>query len=103
DPAVARSESRDLAFLSRAFSQTQYVDVEEAAANREVLWRLLVRLEGDDAAVAEAIAYSMREINADVEKLHSLLRQQHYRLAYWRTADESISYRRFFNINTLIG
>jgi (1->4)-alpha-D-glucan 1-alpha-D-glucosylmutase len=32
-----------------------------------------------------------------------MLNQQHYRLAYWRTADQELGYRRFFDVNTLIG
>lgn len=35
--------------------------------------------------------------------LHTLLEQQPYRLAYWRTAMHEINYRRFFDINDLIG
>ena len=34
--------------------------------------------------------------------LHQLLEQQHYRLAYWRPANDEINYRRFFGINELI-
>ena len=36
-------------------------------------------------------------------RLDELLRRQNYRLAYWRTASEELSYRRFFNIDTLVG
>lgn len=35
--------------------------------------------------------------------LHTLLEQQPYRLSYWRTAMQEINYRRFFDINDLIG
>ena len=34
--------------------------------------------------------------------LHALLEQQHYRLAWWRTANDEINWRRFFDINDLI-
>ncbi len=33
----------------------------------------------------------------------SSLNQQNYRLAYWKTADQQLGYRRFFDVNTLIG
>jgi (1->4)-alpha-D-glucan 1-alpha-D-glucosylmutase len=36
------------------------------------------------------------------EKLDALLRQQHYRLAYWRVGPEEINYRRFFDISELV-
>ena len=37
------------------------------------------------------------------ERLHALLEAQHYRLANWRTANECLNYRRFFEITTLAG
>ncbi len=36
-------------------------------------------------------------------RLHNLLERQHYRLAWWRTADDQINWRRFFNITQLAG
>jgi len=39
----------------------------------------------------------------DLDALDGLLRRQHYRLAYWRTAQEELNYRRFFTIDSLIG
>ncbi len=36
------------------------------------------------------------------EQLHNLLEQQHYRLAWWRTANDEINWRRFFDINELV-
>lgn len=35
------------------------------------------------------------------DRLHALLEMQHYRLASWRTADDDINWRRFFNVNEL--
>ncbi len=35
--------------------------------------------------------------------LPELLDAQHYRLAYWGLADEELNYRRFFDVDTLIG
>jgi len=35
--------------------------------------------------------------------LHDLLQQQHYRLAWWRTAADEINWRRFFEISDLVG
>jgi malto-oligosyltrehalose synthase len=36
-------------------------------------------------------------------RLHRLLERQHYRLAWWRCAGDEINWRRFFNINSLVG
>ena len=38
---------------------------------------------------------------AGQKRLHALLEKQHYRLASWRTADDDINWRRFFNVNEL--
>jgi (1->4)-alpha-D-glucan 1-alpha-D-glucosylmutase len=49
----------------------------------------------DDAGLAE--------LNADPDALEAVLDRQHYRLASWRTANEELDSRRFFNVDTLIG
>jgi (1->4)-alpha-D-glucan 1-alpha-D-glucosylmutase len=42
-------------------------------------------------------------INADRRRLHALLEAQHYRLTWWRLARDESPYRRFFDVNGLIG
>ena len=37
------------------------------------------------------------------DRLHELLEAQPYRLAFWRVSSEEINYRRFFDINDLVG
>ncbi len=37
------------------------------------------------------------------EELHALLERQAYRLAYWRLGGEALNYRRFFDIDGLVG
>lgn len=39
----------------------------------------------------------------DKERLHELLEVQFWRLSYWKTAGYEINYRRFFDINGLVG
>jgi maltooligosyltrehalose synthase len=57
----------------------------------------------EDAEVSEAIDRVVGEVNGSVDALDEFLSQQYYRLAYWRTADQQLGYRRFFDVNTLIG
>ena len=45
----------------------------------------------------------VESIAEDRDALDALLQKQHYRLAYWRTAQEELNYRRFFTIDTLVG
>ncbi|MCC6989152.1 MAG: malto-oligosyltrehalose synthase, partial [Acidobacteria bacterium] len=42
-------------------------------------------------------------LNADRAALHELLEAQHYRLTWWRLARDETPYRRFFDINGLVG
>ena len=35
------------------------------------------------------------------ERLHKILESQHYRLMWWRSANDEINWRRFFDINEL--
>ena len=42
-------------------------------------------------------------VNQDTDALDAVLERQHYRLSYWRSAQEQLNYRRFFTIDSLIG
>jgi len=71
--------------------------------DKTILYELLERVTSEQAGVAAAITRAVDELNANVDALDSLLNLQNYRLAYWRTADQELGYRRFFDVNTLIG
>ena len=51
----------------------------------------------------EAIDAAVERANSDPDLLDAVIERQHYRLAYWRIASRELGYRRFFNIDTLIG
>ena len=52
----------------------------------------------------EAKAFLLDKIAAlNAKEMHSLLEQQAYRLVFWRAGREEVNYRRFFNINDLVG
>lgn len=58
------------------------------------------------AAVVEVAAQRMNGIAGVARSfgpLHRLLEAQAYRLAFWRVSSEEINYRRFFDINDLVG
>jgi (1->4)-alpha-D-glucan 1-alpha-D-glucosylmutase len=71
--------------------------------DKSILYELLVRLIQENPEVSAAIAHTIDELNKDIDALDAILNLQNYRLAYWRTADQELGYRRFFDINTLIG
>jgi (1->4)-alpha-D-glucan 1-alpha-D-glucosylmutase len=77
----------------------------QAARHRDktILYDLLKRACKEEPDVLAAIIRAIDEINRNVDALDTLLNLQNYRLAYWRTADQELGYRRFFDVNTLIG
>jgi (1->4)-alpha-D-glucan 1-alpha-D-glucosylmutase len=71
--------------------------------DKEVLAHRLAELCDRRPEVAAALDAELAELSGDVDRLDELLLRQNYRLAFWRTASEELDYRRFFNIETLVG
>ena len=40
-------------------------------------------------------------VNSDPDALHEVLEKQHYRVAFWKSGDRDLNYRRFFDVKTL--
>lgn len=78
-------------------------DVQERHRDKNVIYGLLKRLCKEQPETCEGIAATIEAVNSNIDQLDELLNQQNYRLAYWRTADQELGYRRFFDVNTLIG
>ena len=87
-----------------ATSRTQIL---EKHREQEVVKRRLKELTARSSEVLRAIDESLQSINgtrgnaASFDRLDALLREQPYRLAFWRVAADEINYRRFFDINEL--
>jgi (1->4)-alpha-D-glucan 1-alpha-D-glucosylmutase len=98
-----------LNFIADSFAQLPSPDSTDRdvalARHRDktVIYALLKRLCQENPQAVAAIDRTVDTLNSDVDALDEILNQQHYRLAYWRTADQELGYRRFFDINTLIG
>ncbi len=98
-----------LSFIADSLARLPLPDSTEdevvAARHRDktVLYELLQRFCRETPGASEAITRAVNELNSDQDALDEILNLQNYRLAYWRTADQELGYRRFFDINTLIG
>jgi (1->4)-alpha-D-glucan 1-alpha-D-glucosylmutase len=87
------------------------VDADLVAKRRAVLEDLRPRLiqafaQADNRAAFDQAATAINGtegIAASFDNLHALLEVQPYRLAYWKTSSEQINYRRFFDVNDLVG
>ena len=86
DPALTAQRRRQLEELRpRLRAALESEEMQPVAA------RALERING-----VEGDAHSF-------DRLHELLEQQPWRLAYWRVSSQEINYRRFFDINDLVG
>ncbi|HTD95894.1 MAG TPA: malto-oligosyltrehalose synthase, partial [Edaphobacter sp.] len=107
--AAEYAKSDTLSFLAASFGRLpapEFADRRTILArhrDKTVLCNLLARLCSEEQGVCEAIDRSVAELNGNLDALDDFLNQQNYRLAYWKTADQQLGYRRFFDVNTLIG
>jgi (1->4)-alpha-D-glucan 1-alpha-D-glucosylmutase len=107
--AAVVSHSDELAALAREFGQLPHASATDSEAVRvrherkERLRERLAILCSAHPDVAGAVDAEVKALNADPDGLNGLLRRQNYRLAYWRVGREELDYRRFFNIETLVG
>jgi (1->4)-alpha-D-glucan 1-alpha-D-glucosylmutase len=107
---ACQSPSADeLAFLAHTFGRlpdatsTDRQSVHERHRDTQVLRAQLSRLCAEDQAAADAVAMVVDLHNQQPDLLHVLLERQNWRLAWWRTASRELDYRRFFDVNTLVG
>src|SRR5260221_7954903 len=98
--AAARTGSEELESLAVAFGRlphgrrTDRAAVVERHRDKEVLRARLADLCEARSEVGAVIDAEVEALNRDLDGLDDLLSQQNYRLAYWRTAAEELSYRR---------
>jgi (1->4)-alpha-D-glucan 1-alpha-D-glucosylmutase len=81
---------------------TDRASVRERHRDKEVLRARLAAL-CEHPEVEAALDAEVEAANADPDALDSVVRRQNYRIASWRTASEEGQYRRFFDINELVG
>ena len=107
--AAEHARSDTLSFLAASFRRLpapEYADRRTILArhrDQAVLKGLLARLCLEEPAIAEALDQTVAELNENIDALDDFLNQQNYRLAYWKTADQQLGYRRFFDVTTLAG
>ncbi len=107
--AALRSGSDYLIFLADSLialpsaTSTDHASITQRHRDKEVVRVLLERLFNEVPFIAEAVESELREVNSDPNRLDEFLDQQNYRLAFWWSAKQDLGYRRFFDVNTLVG
>lgn len=84
-------------------TETDPQAVERRRRDDRMAGEMLTDLLEKEPDIATAIDRAVGACNADPDSLDRLLDQQNYRLAWWQAADRDLGYRRFFDVNTLIG
>jgi (1->4)-alpha-D-glucan 1-alpha-D-glucosylmutase len=106
--AATLGGSDELAFIGRALSElpestaADPADVARRQADAAVLGSRLAVV-ADRPQVTAALDRLLSRLNGDPDSLDHLLDDQNYRLASWRAASRDLGYRRFFDIDSLIG
>jgi len=107
--AATHCGSDELAFIADSLSQLplataiDHSSLRRRHRDKAVIGKLIARLLHENAVCAAAVDDVIQQMNRDPAALHSLLERQNFRLAYWRAAGRDLGYRRFFDINTLVG
>jgi (1->4)-alpha-D-glucan 1-alpha-D-glucosylmutase len=107
--AAERAGSSHLGFLADALVRLQQTDEDTWGSrlardrNKEAIREQIARLADERPAVADQIGAVIEETNGDIDALDQILSSQNYRLSRWRTAESELVYRRFFDINSLVG
>jgi (1->4)-alpha-D-glucan 1-alpha-D-glucosylmutase len=104
--AGERIEHAELAFVGDALSALpREVDAETRRhrhRDKAVLAKRLAEI-CRDRRCAAALDAEVAALGVDRVELDAILERQAYRLVHWSVAGDQLSYRRFFDINTLVG
>ena len=107
--AAEFTPSDTLNFLAVSFARLPAPDSTERSVqlarhrDKQVLLGLLERLCAEEESVCRSIDEAITEVNGNIDALDDILNAQNFRLAFWRTSDQELGYRRFFDVNSLIG
>ena len=102
DSQPLRDLAADFGALPHA-AMTDPTTMQVRHEHKERLRDRLAALLESEPPLARAVDAEIAALNQDPDEMDRLLCRQNYRLAYWRTAREELDYRRFFNIETLVG
>jgi (1->4)-alpha-D-glucan 1-alpha-D-glucosylmutase len=109
EEAAGRSGSQELAFLADALNrlaeprENGWSGRMKHHRDKEAIRSLITRMCEEQPEVAHEIDLGVARVNENPDALDAILLRQNYRLSRWRSAAQELAYRRFFDINTLVG
>ena len=90
-------------------SETAFEMIKERSREKEIAYKRLFALCKKNNTITNFIEENLLDFIChpdDIlacQRIHEVLEDQAYRLAYWRVSSDIINYRRFFDVNSLIG
>lgn len=109
DEAAESSYSEGLGFIAdflRNLSLPRPHEPENARRRRRnwsFIKKLLAGMLEESPDLCTAVDKAVGAVSASPDLLDHFLDEQNYRLAFWRAAERDLDYRRFFDIDSLIG
>ena len=107
--AALRCNSEMLSFIADGMmalpapTVTEREQISRRHRDQQLLEALLADLVAQNEMVGRSIDALIAETNSDADLLDAVLERQNFRLAFWRAAERDLGYRRFFDINSLVG
>ena len=89
--------------------ETDFEKTKERNREKEIAYKRLSELCKKNNSVAKFVEENLLDFRCHPDDIlacrraHEVLEDQAYRLAYWRVSSDIINYRRFFDVNALIG
>ena len=71
--------------------------------DKTILFEQLERVLHKHVELQACLEREVARLSADVDRLDAWLERQNWRLAYWRAGAYELGYRRFFDVQTLVG
>ncbi len=102
------ADSTELAFVADTLAELPLPNAPDASSRRrrhrdkEVLHQAVARL-CEQPEIARAVDEHLARVSSSPDELHDVLERQIYRLAFWRIGNQELDYRRFFDIDSLVG
>lgn len=109
DRAYKDSGIKELGYLAGALEQLPHPSssnierILRRQRDKAVIYDMLADICKENPDYKKAINKAVSEINQNYDELDTLIGSQNYKLAHWKLSHYQVGYRRFFNINTLVG
>lgn len=106
--AGERAESHELGFIAAGFERLPELFANDREGMRarhreQVVLHSLLNRALDEPRNRDALLAELELLNGDFDRLDTFIERQNYRLRYWQTGRQELDYRRFFDIDTLVG